>query len=49
MINFLGVIKIVDDQKELAQTLLHADNNNWSRCPTCFHIIERTVGYLLLY
>ncbi|KAK4513511.1 uncharacterized protein ATC70_005513 [Mucor velutinosus] len=39
-----GVIKIVDDEEELKQTLRTAKEKSWTRCPKCQYLVERKVG-----
>ncbi|KAL9546326.1 hypothetical protein MBANPS3_006713 [Mucor bainieri] len=39
-----GVIKIVDDEEALIETLREAKAKSWTRCPKCQHFVERRDG-----
>ncbi|KAF1801813.1 hypothetical protein V8B55DRAFT_1326639 [Mucor lusitanicus] len=39
-----GVIKILDDEEELKETLREAKEKSWTRCPKCQHLVERKNG-----
>ncbi|KAI8370303.1 hypothetical protein BD560DRAFT_329572, partial [Blakeslea trispora] len=40
---------IVDDQEAVNKTLKHAENTNWTRCPRCENIVEKSKGCTTMY